>query len=58
MNACFVLMICCVAEELHSLYVELTLLDRQLVYYNKHAGLYVDIACYPCTAVTHDSEVS
>jgi len=27
------------AEELHSLYVELSLLDGQHVYYNKHAGL-------------------
>jgi len=28
-----------VAEQLHGLYVELTLLDGQSVYYNKHAGL-------------------
>jgi len=30
---------CYVAERLHSLYVELKLLDGQLVFYNKHAGL-------------------
>jgi len=30
---------CYVAEELHPLYAELTLLDGQHVYYNKHAGL-------------------
>ena len=34
-----VLVIDCFAEELHSLYVELTLLDGQRVYYSKHAGL-------------------
>jgi len=29
----------CVAEQLHSLYVELTLLDGQRLYYNRHTGL-------------------
>jgi len=35
----FMLVSHCCAEQLHSLYVELTLLDGQCVYYNKHAGL-------------------
>ena len=35
----FIVMSHCVAEQLHPLYMELSLLDGQRVYYNKHAGL-------------------